>query len=419
MSRLADIVEKVLDSVLVAANDDEGLGNLALGGHLQGAEVAELVPGRRQFSRVRHPAVDGRDEAETQLLDLINGHDAIAAKAALAIYLEGEHEPQVGYLLSQDHEAVALGAVAVPAAVKLLPVDAEGGHGLDEVAHGGGVGPRDGGRHRVPAVALALQRNGHGVAFVEGRQGVRQAELLPRWARGPAMGILSLLPLAGLGLHALDGVQQDEPRGSLVVDRLDPLPGLRGIGVLGQHEGRLDARLAPGRGQGGLISPLAGARLVAAGGGAVEEVDGLVADGPVGVGRGRDEDDGRVELYDEAQLLPGKAARLGLGPVAHDLLAALRVARRRGVALLEHLHARGQQGNHGDEEGHAGDDQLRIAARHGARRPDDDAVAAMDQSPRCARSQLHGMPPRGVTRATFDGALDGSSGDTLGRGRSF
>lgn len=260
MGRLTVLVQKALDSLSVAPNDDERLGNLAPARHVQGAEVLELVAGRPQPPAVKGVAVDDGDVAKAQLLDVIDGYDAIAPEAALAVDLEGEDEAQVGQPLTQDHEAVALGAVAVVTAVKLFPVDAEGGHHLDEVAHGRrGVGSGDGGGHRVPALALALQGHRQGVALAERRRRVRQAVLVG--ARRPEALVLLAMPLARLGFHALDGAEQDGPRGALVVGRVDALLGGPGL--------ELAARVHVGR----------GARVLEALLGAVEEVDAGVRDG--------------------------------------------------------------------------------------------------------------------------------------------
>jgi len=313
--------------IRVAAKRGERLGELVGAAEAQHAQVLVLLGGKVEPALVRCVAEDGGHLAEGEVLGLVHRHDAVVLEAPLARDLKGEDDAQVGHVRARQEVPVALGAVLVLGPVELLPVDAQHGGHLDEVAHGRrGVGLLDAGRHGVPRPLLGLDGRAERVALEVGH-------LLPR----RVLLELARLPLLRVAFHALQLLEEDHPRGLLVVGRVEALLHGRGVG------------LVVGRGQ---PRPRRQEALIAT----VDVGHGGVLDRPLLVGRRADEDDGGLELDLEAELLPDELALLALVPVARDLLPAVRVSGGRREVLLEYLQQGADQGDDGDDQGDEGDD---------------------------------------------------------------
>jgi len=284
---------EVVDSVVVATQHSQGLTNLGQAPQLQGLNALRLISILGNLGG--GIAEDGGAEAETEFLASLVGYDAVLLEPRGADFLESEDQTDIVDVGPFNDETVALSAIDVLAAVELLPVDAQHGGHLDQVSDGGdGVRLLQAVGHCVPGPAFLLEADG---------ERVRRGGGLGRFV----VEEVCVLPLARLLLHALDGHQQRNPGGHLVVGGADRLARL-GAALVLLHA--VELGLAP------RVGVLVALRR------AVEVGDLLLIvapQRPARVGFLGDEYDGHLELHLEAELIPSHASRRELGPLADHL----------------------------------------------------------------------------------------------------
>ncbi len=234
-----------------------------------------------------------------------------------------------------EHVSVSFGSVPILGPIELLPVYTHHRRDLQHVAYGGrGEGLPYARRHRVPAPRLGLHGHGEAVVFKRGLLGI---------GTGRALSVPLLLPFLALVLHRLELRQQCHPSRSFVVSRV----------YAGRPHPRRPVLLLLWR----ECPCIRETRFCA-----IYVIHRSIAHWPVLVRGEGYEYDRSFELNLEAELSWPEYTLLTFVPVAHDRLAAVRVAGGRSIVLLQHLRDCPQERNERDSQGHNAEDEVGIWA---------------------------------------------------------